>query len=52
MRFAFTPYGSVAEARAGIGRYFEFYDGVRPHSSLGCRTSDAMYFNQPLFGAA
>jgi putative transposase len=45
-------YASVPEARVGIGRYFEFYNGVRPHSSLGCRTPDAIYFNQPLLAAA
>lgn len=47
-----NAYASVPEARAGIGRYFEFYNGVRPHSSLGCRTPDAIYFNQPLLAAA
>jgi putative transposase len=31
-------YVSVAEARAGLGRYLSFYNGVRPHSSLGART--------------
>jgi putative transposase len=28
-------YESVAEARSKIGRYFEFYNGQRPH---GCAT--------------
>jgi putative transposase len=45
-------YASVPEARAGIGRYFGFYNTVRPHSSLGCRTPDQIYFNQPLLAAA
>ncbi|MBV9840216.1 MAG: transposase, partial [Sphingomonadaceae bacterium] len=45
-------YASVPEARAGIGRYLEFYNAVRPHSSLGCRTPDAIYFNQPRLAAA
>ena len=45
-------YASVPEARAGIGRYFDFYNRVRPHSSLGCRTPDEIYFNQPLLAAA
>ena len=45
-------YASVPEARAGIGRYFGFYNSVRPRSSLGCRTPDAIYFNQPLLAAA
>jgi putative transposase len=46
-------YGGVSEARASIGRYFEFYNGKRPHSSLGARTPDQMYFdNLPLAVAA
>jgi len=38
-------YDSVAEARASIGRYFEFYNAKRPHSSLDARTPDQAYFN-------
>ena len=46
-------YASVAEARAGLGRYLNFYNGRRPHSSLGARTSDQTYFTQaPLLAAA
>ncbi len=45
-------YASVPEARAGIGRYFDFYNRVRPHSRLGRRTPDQIYFNQPLLAAA
>ena len=45
-------YASVPEARAGIGRYFGFYNGGRPHSSLGGRTPDDVYFPQPLLAAA
>lgn len=46
-------YGAVSEARASIGRYFEFYNSKRPHSSLGSRTPDQMYFdNLPLPVAA
>ena len=45
-------YASVPEARAGIGRYFGFYNGVRPHSSLGGRTPDDVYFPQPLLATA
>jgi len=46
-------YESVAEARAGLGRYLNFYNGRRPHSSLGARTPDAAYFTQaPLLAAA
>ena len=45
-------YASVPEARAGISRYLDFYHSIRPHSSLGCRTPDRIYFNQPLLAAA
>ncbi len=46
-------YASVAEARAGLGRYLNFYNGRHPHSSLGARTPDAAYFTQaPLLAAA
>ena len=45
-------YASVPEARAGIARYFDFYNSVRPHSSLGRRTPDQLYFNHPLLAAA
>jgi putative transposase len=39
-------YASVSEARASIGRYLGFYNGTRPHSSLGGQTPDQAY-NQP-----
>ena len=39
-------YDSVAEARASIGRYLEFYNRKRPHSSLGARTPDQAYFDR------
>jgi putative transposase len=46
-------YDSVAEARASIGRYLEFYNRKRPHSSLDARTPDQAYFNHlPLAAAA
>jgi putative transposase len=46
-------YDSVAQARAGLGRYLAFYNAKRPHSSLGARTPDEAYFNpQPLARAA
>ena len=45
-------YGGVAEARASIGRYLDFYNRKRPHSSLDARTPDHAYFNhQPLAAA-
>lgn len=40
-------YSSVPEARAGIGKYIEFYNQRRPHSSLAGNTPDQAYFNQP-----
>src|SRR5947209_7022060 len=46
-------YDSVSEARASIGRYLDFYNGRRPHSSLDGTTSDQAYFNSlPLRSAA
>jgi putative transposase len=38
-------YDSVADARASLGRYIEFYNGKRPHSSLGAQTPDQAYFD-------
>src|SRR5271155_2150473 len=46
-------YDSVAQARASLSRYLDFYNARRPHSSLGARTPDQAYFNhQPLARAA
>jgi putative transposase len=39
-------YASVGEARTSIGRYLEFYNSIRPHSSLKAQTSDQVYFNR------
>ena len=36
-------YESVSEARIGLGRYFEFYNSGRPHSSLRRMTPDQFY---------
>jgi transposase InsO family protein len=36
-------YRQVPEARAGIGRWFQFYNYERPHQSLGYRTPAAIY---------
>jgi putative transposase len=47
-----NAYASVPAARAGIGRYLTFYNTVRPHSALGGRTPDQIYFDQPLLAAA
>ena len=46
-------YDDVPEARASLGRYIDFYNGRRPHSSLDRRTPDQAYFNPlPLRTAA
>jgi putative transposase len=38
-------YASVGEARTSIGRYLDFYNRERPHSSLDRRTPDEAYFD-------
>ena len=38
-------YDTVSAARAGIGRYLDFYNRRRPHSSLDERTPDQAYFD-------
>jgi putative transposase len=46
-------YETVAEARRLIGRYLDFFNTKRPHSSLGARTPDHAYFTQlPSLAAA
>jgi putative transposase len=46
-------YDSVGEARTSLGRYLDFYNALRPHSSLDARTPDQAYFNhKPLSAAA
>lgn len=47
-----NAYASVPEARAAIARYMAFYNAVRPHSALGGRTPDQIYFDKPLLAAA
>ena len=37
-------YDTVSSARAGLDRYFRFYNGRRPHSSLDRQTPDQVYF--------
>jgi len=39
-------YESVSAARCGIGRYIEFFNQQRPHSSLNRQTPDQVYFNR------
>lgn len=45
-------YESVSEARASIGRYLDFYNRRRPHSSLDARTPDEAYFAAQMIAAA
>ena len=41
-----------SEARAGIGRWMNYYNAERPHSALGGRTPDEAYTDAIGFGAA
>jgi putative transposase len=45
-------YDSVGEARASLGRYLDFYNSLRPHSSLDRKTPDEAYFNPPAIAMA
>ena len=48
-------YETVSAAREGIGRYINFYNARRPHSSHQARTPDVVYFaslHQPSADAA
>ena len=38
-------YANVPEARASLGRYLNFYNTRRPHSSFDRQTTDRVYFN-------
>jgi putative transposase len=37
-------YANVGEARASLSKYLNFYNALRPHSSLDARTPDHAYF--------
>jgi putative transposase len=39
-------YASVGEARTSLGRYIEFYNRIRPHSSLRGNPPDQAYFHR------
>jgi len=47
-------YANVSEARTSLGRYLNFYNTKRPHSSLDRQTPDRAYFNAllPISAAA
>jgi putative transposase len=45
-------YETAGEARSSIGRYLDFYNGRRPHSSLDGNAPDQAYFNLPPLRAA
>jgi putative transposase len=46
-------YDTVSIARASLGSYLAFYNGIRPHSAHGGRTPDEAYFGfVPLAAAA
>ena len=38
-------YHSVSDARASLGRYLDFYNSRRPHSSLGARTPEQAHLD-------
>jgi len=46
-------YDSVSEARRSIRRYFDWYNGARPHSGLNRRTPDEVHYaTLPALGLA
>lgn len=36
-------YNTVSQVRAGLSRYFEFFNDRRPHTALARRTPDSVY---------
>jgi putative transposase len=40
-------YESVAEARDKLGKYLDFFNRLRPHSSLDRKTPEIVYFETP-----
>jgi putative transposase len=45
-------YDTVHEARASLGRYLDFDNRLRPHSSLDHRTPDEAYFSASTMAVA
>jgi putative transposase len=45
-------YRDLTEARAGIGRYFDYYNHDRDHQALGYQTPDAFYRSMQPMAAA
>jgi len=45
-------YASIAEARASLARYFEFYNSKRRHQALDRRTPDTVYYQSAARKAA
>jgi putative transposase len=41
-------YDGVSHAKASLGRYLDFHNQRRPHSSLDRLTPEQVYFNTPL----
>ena len=39
-------YENLKELKKGLRRYFEFYNGTRPHQALGYRTPVEMYLEK------
>ena len=47
-----ASYANFAEANAGLKTYFQFYNHLRPHSSLGNQTPAQVYFKNQIRGLA
>ena len=45
-------YESVADVKAGLHRYFSFYNSRRTHQALGRLTPDEVYFTDTGLGRA
>ena len=45
-------YDTVAEARSSLSQYLDFYNRLRPHSSLDRRTPDEAYFHPTPYAEA